>query len=169
MSRNSSRGWRGEDRRDVSLSVGTSTTATASCASSSRRWVPSRVAVRRAEAIALRVGRTTRTGMSRAVSRWATDSRQVTAAAVWWRRHRRSWNAASAAAPPGSSRTCTLLTARPMSANASSTSARLSTSTLSRDRSWSPVMAARSRAAYRALPPSGTYVAGLRSTPACRA
>ena len=49
MSRSSSRGCRGDDRRDVSRSVGTSTTATASCASSSRRWVPSRVAVRRAE------------------------------------------------------------------------------------------------------------------------
>lgn len=63
-SRSSSRGCRADDRRGVSRSAGTSMTATASCASSSRRWVPSKVAVRRAEPIALRVDRTTKAGMS---------------------------------------------------------------------------------------------------------
>ena len=100
-------------------------------------------------AIALRVGRTTRAGTPWAVSRWATDSRQVTATAVSPRRQRRSWNAASVAALAGSSRTCRLLAERPISANASATSARVSTSTLSLDRSAPPWRAARNKAAYK--------------------
>ncbi len=156
VSRSSSRACRGEDRREVSRSVGTSTRATASWASSRRRFPASRVAVRRAARMALLVGRRIRTGTSAADSRWATDWRQVKATVISSRRQSRSWNAASVAAFATSSRTCTPVAGTPSSANASSTSARLSTSTLTRLRSWPSSLVARSRAAYSELPDSGT-------------
>ena len=156
VSRSSSRACRGVDRRVVSRSVGTSIRATASWASSSRRLPASRVAVRSAERIALLVGRRMRTGTSAADSRCATDCRQVNATLISSRRHSRSWNAASVAALAASSRTCTLSVGTPSSPNASSTSIRLSTSTLTRLRSWPSSRLARSSAAYSALPASGT-------------
>ena len=125
--------------------------------------------MRRAARIALLVGRRIRTGTSAAVSRWATDWRQVNATVISSRRQSRSWNAASVAAFAASSRTCTPVAGTPSSPKASSTSARLSTSTLTRVRSWPSSRVARSSAAYRALPDSGTYVAGTRSVPARRA
>ena len=104
MSRSSSRAYRGEARRAVSRSVGTSTRATASWASSSRRLPPSRVAVRSAARMALLVGPDVRTGHVRPrTAAGATDCRQVNATVISSRRQSRSWNAASVAALAASS------------------------------------------------------------------
>ena len=91
VSRSSSRDWRGTPRRGAaSRKVGTSTTATASCASSSRRHQPSRAAVRSAVRTAAggRLQRECR--YPRGGQLAATDGRQVKAADVWPRRHSRS-------------------------------------------------------------------------------
>jgi hypothetical protein len=103
--------------------------------------------VRSADRMALLVGRRIRAGTSAAESRWATDWRQVNATVISSRRQSRSWNAASVAAFAASSRTCTPAEGTPSSAKASSTSLRLSTSTLTRLRSWPSSLVARSRAA----------------------